>query len=247
MKIFIAIADDENRIGTELESILMRIFDKLGLKYEIDVYYSGVRLYKAMGISTTHYDLIFLDIEFAKEEINGVEVGRLIRDVKRNNDVSIVYMSWEQKYSMELFDTQPLNFMLKPLRHEKIEKIINKYLDLTRAWSGNFSYKIGQDVYKAKIKDIVYFESLDRKLIIYLADGSQDEFYGSLKIIYQEQLQKYDFLYIHNGYVVNYDFIEQYTYEELKLENVGSLFPISQGRRKEIRDRYQSFMEKRGV
>jgi len=245
MKTFVAISDDENRIASELEAILIKIFNDLNIKYEIDVYYSGDNLYKSMESSKKHYDLIFLDIEFAKEEINGVEVGRLIRDVRCNNDISIVYMSWEKKYSMELFDTQPLNFIIKPLTCEKIEKVIRKYLELVGLWSSHFIYKVGQDVYKVKIKDIVYLESMDRKLILHLMNGSQDEFYGSLKATYEEQLRRYDFLYIHSGYVVNYDFIEHYTYEELELENTRGTFSISQGRRKDIRARYHEIMGKR--
>lgn len=245
MKIFVAICDDENRVASELESILIEIFSNFSIKYEIDVYYTGAALYKAMESSDVHYDLIFLDIEFSKEEINGVEVGRHIRDVNRNNDVSIVYISWEKKYSMELFDTQPLNFIIKPLIYENVEKVVKKYLDLAGLWTSHFTYQIGQDVYKVKMKDIVYLESLDRKLMIHLSDGSQDEFYGSLRTVYQEQLQKYDFLYIHSAYVVNYDFVEHYAYEELKLEDINALFSISQGRRKEVRAKYHTIMEKR--
>jgi len=244
MKISVVICDDESRVAFGLESLLVDIFNKLSLRYEIDVYYSAAKLYQAMECEQ-HYDLIFLDIEFAKEEINGVEVGRLIRDVKRNNDASIVYISWEMKYSMELFDTQPLNFIIKPLTYEKIEKVVMKYLELVGLWKSCFTYKVGQDLYKVKVKNIMYLESIDRKLIIHLADGSQNEFYGSLKTIYHEQLQKYDFLYIHSAYVVNYDFVTHYAYEELRLDDIGFSFSISQGRRTDIRTRYHAIMRKR--
>jgi len=245
MKTFVVICDDENMVVSGLESILMKIFDSLNVKYEIDVYYSGATLNKAMKSNKKHYDLIFLDIEFAKEEVSGVDVGRHIRNARRNNASSIVYISWEKKYSMELFDTQPLNFIIKPLTYEKIEKVVMKYLELAGLWSSHFAYKIGQDVYKVKIKDIVYLESMDRKLIIHLADGSHDEFYGSLKAAYNEQLKKYDFLYIHSAYVINYDFVKHYAYEELMLEDVDFSFSISQSKRKDVRARYRSIMEKR--
>ena len=148
---------------------------------------------------------------------------------------------------MQLFDIQPLNFLIKPLALEKIEKVIRRYLDLTGLWSSHFVYKIGQDVYKVKVKDIVYVESMNRKLIIHLADGSQDEFYGSLKDVYKEQLQKFDFLYIHASYEVNYDYISRYTYEEIQLENISNSFSISQSRRKDVRMAYRSIMEKRRI
>ena len=115
----IAICDDEQKIGAELEAALIDIFGKLHIEHEIEVYLAGEALYRKMEAGT-HYDLIFLDIEFTKNEINGVEVGRLIREAHQNNIVSIVYISWEKKYSMQLFSIRPLNFLIKPLEYEEI-------------------------------------------------------------------------------------------------------------------------------
>lgn len=42
----------------------------------------------------------------------------------------IVYISGKSEYALELFDINPLNFLVKPLNYEKIEKVINKYLKL---------------------------------------------------------------------------------------------------------------------
>jgi len=93
--IFVAVCDDELKIGAELEGALINIFGKRSIKYEIDVFYTGEELCKEMETGK-HYDLIFLDIEFAQTEINGVDVGRLIRDVHHNYLASIVYISWEK-------------------------------------------------------------------------------------------------------------------------------------------------------
>ena len=245
MKTFISVCDDENKVAAKLEACLIKIFDDLNLKYEIDVYYSGEELYEAME-SGAHYDLIFLDIMFARESTDGVDIGKRLRYVKGNNMVSIVYMSWDIGYSMQLFDVQPLNFLLKPLNYENVEKVVRRYMDLAELWNTHFSYKVGQDVYKVRIRDIVYLESLDRKLILHLADGSKDEFYGSLKKAYKEQLQACDFLYIHNAYIVNYDYVEHYSYGSIKLEDHAIPFPISQGRRKDVRFAYHSILERRG-
>ena len=244
MKTFIVICDDENIIASKLEAILLNIFDSLKLACEVDVYYSGAQLYKAIEAGA-HYDLLFLDIEFAKDEINGIEVGRLIREVNCNHHISIVYISWEKDYSIDLHNVQPLDFLVKPLIRKKVEKVIERYLTLSKRWETDFSYKVGQEIHKVKFKNIVYFESIDRKIIIHLENGHQDEFYGSLKKLYQAQLEKYDFLYIHSSYVVNYDFVINYAYTELKLENVNASFPISQGRQKNIRSLYYSIVEKR--
>lgn len=242
----IAICDDEKRIGAELERSLLEIFNKMNIKHEIDVYFTGEELCNKIETGIL-YDLIFLDIEFTKDEINGIEVGRLIRDSHNNDMVSIVYISWQMKYSMQLFDIRPLHFLIKPLNYEKIEQVVKTYIKIAGLWFKEFTYKIGHDIFKVQIKDIIYLESCDRKLILHLADGRKEEFYGALKEVYQEQLQKFDFLYIHSAYVVNYDYVASLKYNELTLINRETSLPISQLKRKEVRETYCAIMEKRTV
>ena len=242
----IAICDDEQKIGAELEAVLIDIFDKLNIEYEIEVYLAGEALCRSMETGT-HYDLIFLDIEFAKNEISGVEVGRLIRDAHQNNIVSIVYISWEKKYSMQLFSIRPLNFLIKPLKYEEVEQVVRTYLQLAGLWSGVFTYKIGHETFKVQIKDIIYLESRDRKLRLHLADGRKDEFYGSLKEAYEEQLKRFDFLFIHASYVVNFDYVTSMKYNQLFLTDSTAPLPISQSNRNAVRESYYVIMKRRMV
>jgi DNA-binding LytR/AlgR family response regulator len=242
----VAICDDEIKIGAELERALINIFNILNIKYEIDVFYAGEQLCKEIE-NGTHYDLLFLDIEFAQEKINGVEVGRIIRDVYHNHLASIVYISWEKKYALQLFEIQPLNFLIKPLKDEKIEEVVRKYVKITGLWSGAFTYKIGHDSFKVQIKDIIYLESYDRKLILHLVGGREEEFYGSLKNEYEEQLKKFDFLFIHNAYAVNYDYVTALKFNQVSLVDSDVSLPISKHRRNEVRENYYEIMNRRMV
>jgi len=246
MSLFVAICDDEKQVGAELENHLTDILDKQHIKHEMDVYFSGEELCKSMENGAI-YNLIFLDIEYAKNAINGVEVGRLIREAHRNNMVSIVYMSWEMKYSMQLFAIRPLDFLIKPLSYEKIQQVISTYLDISGIWGNYFTYKAGHDTFKVQIKDIVYLQSVKRKLILHLADGKSEEFYGSLSDVYHEQLQKLDFLYIHASYVVNYDYIDAIKFDKLTLTTGAPALPIAQRKRGEIREAYCAILDKRMV
>ena len=250
--IHVAICDDEIKIGAELERALINIFGKLNLKYEIDVFYTGEDLCKEME-GGTHYDLIFLDIEFAQNKINGVEVGNLIRDVHQNHLSSIVFISWKKNYALQLFEIQPLNFLVKPLKEEKIEKVVRKHLKISGLWSGVFTYKIGHDIFKVQIKEIIYLENYERKVILHLADGRKEEFYGSLKELYEEQLKGFDFLFIHASYAVNYDYVSALTFNQVSLLNsktatfdktsfgkaaLSKALPISKHKKNEVRQRY---------
>ena len=242
--LMVAVCDDEQRIGAELEAFLIDILKKLDVKHEIDVYFTGEGLCRQMEAGS-HYDLIFLDIEYAKNEVNGVEVGRLIREAHHNNIVSIVYISWEKQYSMQLFDIRPLNFLIKPLKYDVIEKTIRTYLDIAGLWSQEFTYKKGHDTCKVPVKDIIYLESRDRKLILNLLGGRKEEIYGSLRDAYSDHLKRFDFLYIHASYLVNFDYITSIKYDRLFITSNMFELPISQNKRKEVREAYYEIMKRR--
>lgn len=244
--IYVAVCDDELKIGAEVERALIEIFNAMQVEHDIDVFFAGEELCHRMEAGA-HYDLIFLDIEFAKNELNGVEVGRLIRESQQNNMVSIVYISRERDYAFQLFEIRPLNFLVKPLEFDALEKTVKTYLKIAGLWSSEFSYNVGHDTFKVKVKDIVYFESIDRKLILHFADGTTVEFYGTLKEVYQEQLKKFDFLFIHASYVVNFDYISAIRYNQLSLVGSAVPLPISQGKRSEVRERYYEIMKRRGI
>ena len=244
MTLFIAICDDEIKVGTDLENKLIKIFEKLKINYVIDVYFTTASLHKKMSHNSTRYDLIFLDIEFAADKINGIEMGQLIRDNHETQMATIIYISWHMKYAMQLFDIRPFNFLIKPLQEEKIETVLKTYLQLDQLGKSEFTYQINRDTFKTPIKEIVYLENSANQVIIHFADGRKEMFYGVLKNVYIEQLEKFDFIYIHAKYVVNYDHVSLFTYEALTL-TTGTILPISQPKRKEVRKIYSAIMRKR--
>ena len=241
--LYIAVCDDELKIGAELERILIDILGKLNIKYEIDVFFGGEELQNRMEAGA-HYDLIFLDIEFAQGQVNGVDVGRIIRDTHHNYLASIVYISWERNYALQLFDVQPLNFLIKPLTYEMIDDVIKKYLKLAGLWLGAFTYRVGHDSFKVQIKDIVYLESANKKLILHLVGGRQEEFYGSIKEAYEGQLRKFDFLFIHAAYVVNFDYVTAMKFNQVYVAGSDAPLPISKHRRNEVKETYYAILNR---
>ncbi|MDR2167934.1 MAG: LytTR family DNA-binding domain-containing protein [Clostridiales bacterium] len=244
MTVFIAICEDNPIEATQIEAFLLTISAGLKISFEIDVYTTGEELCSKMA-EGIHYDLIFLDIQLGDDCNDGVDVGRIIRDELGNSLVHIVYISWEQSYSMSLHRLQILDFLIKPLNFEELERVIKTFVKVESMRSGALSFKKGHDIYKINIKDILFLESADRKIIIHKQGGDRERFYGSLKKIYENDLIKYDFLFIHASYVVNYDFVEVFKYEELIIKG-GKTLPISQSRRKFIRDAHYAIRNRRG-
>ena len=261
MEIKIAICDDEKEVCTKIEQLLTEVLSSRKENFEIDIFLSGESLCKEL--EEQKYDLIFLDIELPK--ISGIDVGRYMREILRDEMVQIAYISGKTEYALELFEYRPINFLIKPIEKSAIEKVINKYLLIASQHQYFFEYKKKTDYYRVALSDICYFESVKRKIMIctrrhreqsnlkkvYPAqksfyhsgeghNGNEfyecNEFYDSLGHVY-EQIKGNHFLWIHKSVLINYYYIRKISYDSVVMLD-GTTFSISQARRKEIRRQY---------
>lgn len=226
----IAICDDENIICSEIERIILEYQNNV-IPLEIDIYYSGEEFYRFLS-EGLQYDLIFLDIELI--HMNGVTVGKKIRKELADDITQIVYISAKQEYAMELFETRPLNFLIKPISKDNVINTLNKALSLANMGEEVFKFKHGKNYYRIPVKDILYFES-HNKMIKVVTVKKTDQFYGKISDI-QKLLHSKEFTLIHKSYLINILYISEYRYESVKLTN-GVELPISLPYRKETRQK----------
>ena len=59
------------------------------------------------------YDILFLDIELFR--MTGIEAGDFIRNRLEDRSMQIIYISGKSSYARELFKTQPMDFLVKPI------------------------------------------------------------------------------------------------------------------------------------
>ncbi|MBE5936799.1 MAG: response regulator transcription factor [Lachnospiraceae bacterium] len=238
MDIKIAICDDENVICTQVESMLLELSKEMEFECEIGIYNDGEAL--CNELSRTVYELIFLDIELPKK--NGVDVGKYIRELIKNETIQIAYISAKEGYAMELFDSRPINFLVKPLCKDKIKKVMNKYMVLAKIEKETFTYKKGYEYYKTYLSDIMYFECKNKKVTMVTKDGS-NQFYDSMDNVYSKVKGK-RFWFIHKSIIVNYSYIKKIAYEEITMIN-DVVLPISQSRRKAIREMHMEVLKEK--
>lgn len=233
-----AICDDDFILSSEIEKHILNYGKKINEKFKVIVYWSGEELYTEL-LRGEFFDFLFLDIELS-EKINGVDIGKNIRNTLQNNMIHIVYISSYKKYAMDLFKIRPLDFLVKPIIKDELYEVIDRGIVLSQKSNQRFSFKIGRDTYRIFLKDILWFKSLNREVEINTINTKMI-FYASLEKIYQS-LKEFNFFYPHKSYLVNYNQILSFRYSELVMVD-GSIIPISQGKRKEIR-KLQLEMEK---
>ncbi|SEF54744.1 LytR/AlgR family response regulator transcription factor [Lachnospira multipara] len=231
----ILICDDNKTICDEIRNILYELIDFEELV--IDVIYTYKELREKISYS---YDLIFVDIELGRDK--GFEAIEFLRNKYNNYRTSVVYISAYTNYAMRLFATNPLDFLLKPIKFQDIENIINKYIKLYKSVGKIFEYNRNKSSVYVNTRDISYFESMARKVIIHFLGGGEEIIYSSMKSIVNNEALN-EFVYVHQSYFVNYWMIKKFSSQEITLSD-DRVIPISSQKKKDALKKYIEISEK---
>ncbi len=226
----VGICDDAKGVCAALEKMILQFAGQNNLDIETEIWYTGEGLCDDLEKNIC-IDLLFLDIELF--QMSGTDVGYFIRNCLGNREMQIVYISGKSSYACELFRTQPMEFMVKPITQEQVNHCLELAIKLIGRGRKRFVFQSGKDYFYIPYGEILYFISEGRKIKI-MTDNGEKEFYGKLRDVYKE-LPQY-FLVIHKSYVVNSERVYRYAYESLELSN-GTILPISKAHRKQVREK----------
>lgn len=224
----VAVCDDFQDVVVQVKEYLLEYQQQRNQKLEIKSFSNAEDLWAYL--KNSHCDLIILDIELV--EMNGVELGHLIRTELKDNIVKIVYISAMNCYDRQLFEVQPLNFLQKPIDKEKLFKMVDLTVELLSNKDRIFVFENKQGTFRMKFNNILYFESYDHYFKIVTVSGNY-EFKSTLAEI-MEQISDSRFIQVHRSYIINYDNTSHIKYEEITMSN-GDMIPIGRDRRKDVR------------
>ena len=163
-----AIIDD-----SDIDRILIRRFLE---KYsEERLVYFDISEYKSaeefVASGQADVQLAFLDIYM--EGINGIELGRTIRE--QDKDIVIVLVSGSNEYASEAFEIQADYYLKKPVARELFDKCMQNVLCRTfgRTYVEIFP---GRKPVKIFVQYIFYVETGGRKLILHTIDGDYETY-----------------------------------------------------------------------
>lgn len=237
----VAICDDDTDICIQIEEMINKISKKLDCNCSIDVFYSGQMLKSELN-NGTYYDLQILDIEL--DSIKGMDIAELVRDELEQDNVSIIYISGQSKYTRELFKTRPIEFLDKPIHPKQMEEAFIRAFRLYERSKNYFDYRVCNSIKRIRFQDIIYFESDDKKIIIHTVNNQKIKFYGKLDDL--EENLGIDFIRIHKSYIVNNYKVNEFKYDSVILVTGNSL-PISQSCRKSVRQKHFALRKKKNV
>ena len=159
------------------------------------------------------YDLLLLDIKMPK--INGFEMLELIEEPP-----AVIFTTAFDEYAMKAFETNAVDYLLKPYSPERFSKAVQKFLDSRKPGTDNqkvgslletaakspqqtqrIVVKTGGNIKIIPTSDIIFLEAADDYVKIHTKDGS---YLKNKTMSYFEQiLPPAQFTRTHRSYIVN--------------------------------------------
>lgn len=186
-------------------------------------------------------DLIFLDIQMP--DLSGTEFARTLK-----NPPKIVFTTAFEKYAIEGFRLDAIDYLLKPYSYEDFliaAQKAKKYIQLENsAESNNDSnndFLFVKSDYKTKkivYNDILYIEGLKDYIKVYLYNEVNPLLsINSLKSI-EQKLPPNKFMRVHRSFIVNLDKIEVIERSRIVFGKV--YIPISE----QYKDKFQDYLDR---
>ena len=175
------------------------------------------------AITAVQPDLIFLDIQMPK--INGFEMLELV-----DNPPSVIFTTAFDEYAMQAFETNAVDYLLKPFSQERFDKAIQKWKSQNKSAVGPLAVgplledsvkqpeesnrvvvKVGSAIKILPVQEIHYLEAYDDYVKIYTKEG----FHLKKKTMnfFDKALDNNQFVRVHRSYIIS---LSQLTKIEMK-------------------------------
>ena len=168
----------------------------------------------------TVFDLYLLDIEM-KEGVSGLELARWLYD--QGVREKIIFITGNPEYALRGYDVEPLHYLLKPVRRERLEEALGRALK-KRGMQTVLFQRGGKGV-PLPLGEIRYLESRNHGVVVYLADSEQAFSFSLTEA--ERLLPAVTFCRCHKSYLVNLAWVERATHAGVLLKN-GRQLPMSQ-------------------
>ena len=229
----IAVCDDEKEIRDYLSARIYDLLAEEDLDGKVTAFPDGESLCAQYEGKKADFDLIFLDITMPGTD--GMTAAKRIRAVDKS--VMLVFVTASAEFVFSGYEVRAFRYILKPDLVNGFPGVFRECLkELTKSDEVRFSFQAGAKTVWVPVRDILYFESDKRKIIIHCAGEREYSFYGKLDSV-EETLKKHDFVRCHQSFLINALKISSLRQGEVTLTD-GSAVPVSKHRAKETNEAF---------
>lgn len=205
------IVDDEPLAREELKYLLSRS-GQVEILGENDFAEGALR-----EIAKLKPDIVFLDIELDEE--NGLDLAKQLE--KLNPTPAIVVATAYDEYALQAFDTNAIDYILKPFDEDRIMHTLDKLKNLQKIGKGDIPvpYYLQNDRHRKiavsadekivllPFAEILFIESFEGKCMIKTL--KQKYKINETLVVAEKKFNQAQFLRVHRSYIVNLDQIEE--------------------------------------
>lgn len=213
----IAICDDEQQARSAIEKLLKANY---GDEVHIACYESAEDLLETWKKGESAEDILLMDIQF--EGLDGISAARQLQD--RKPYVKIIFITGYIDYATEIFRAEPIYFLTKPVREEKLIEAVERAKSHMQKESGKLLIcSLKGSIVKVEVDKIYYLES--NKRILYVHEESRTLTLNQKLPDMEKQLPD-SFLRCHQSFLVNMKYIRSFSGQEIELVD-GRKVPVS--------------------
>jgi two-component system, LytTR family, response regulator LytT len=192
-------------------------------------------------LSTHTADLIFVDIQMP--DLTGIEFTRSLEDAPK-----IVFTTAYEKYALEGFKLNAIDYLLKPFSYEEFLKAAGKARKQTELEANvlpsietNSQFLFLKSEYKIRrinFNDILYIEGLKDYIKVYISGDDKPVLsLNSIKSL-EQKLPEEKFMRVHRSFIVNLDKID--TIERSRIIFGKVYIPVSD----QYKEKFQEYLDK---
>ncbi|HEX8563169.1 MAG TPA: LytTR family DNA-binding domain-containing protein [Flavobacterium sp.] len=241
--------DDDANLRNGMKTMLARYAPDIQILGEADDVATGIT-----AISTLQPQVVFLDIQLT----DGTGFDILEQLALKNGKASfhIVFITAHEQYAIKAFRFSALDFLLKPVDPEELQKVIAKinnvlqksdnyaHIDLLleniRKKVDNFkriALSTSEGIHLFEISDIIRCESLDNYTKFYIRNNKPVLISKTLKE-YEELLSEHGFERIHQSHLINLSYLKSYIRKDggYVVMSDNSNLPISQRKKERLQE-----------
>jgi len=218
------LVDDEDSARNILSNLLINFCPQINIIDKCEDVEQAVE-----SIKKNKPDLVFLDIEMPNYA--GYEITSFFDKI----DFEIIFITAYDHYAIKAFQVSAVDYLLKPIDISRLKEAVAKFISKNEIKNASLNYEVLVESLKDdKIKKIVVPHQGDQKILL-LTDIIAIEASESYSYIHTLDSQKYmvsknlkhfetlfssnnNFLRTHKSWIVNLDFLKEYSKSKLILE-----------------------------
>lgn len=241
--------DDDANLRSGLKSMLDIYAPEIDIIGEADSVKTGVLILQAL-----QPQVVFMDIQLG--DGNGFDILEQLASKNGKSTSHIVFVTAYQEYAIKAFRFSALDFLLKPIDPEELEKVIGKIKQVV-AKKDNYAHidlllenirkkvdhfkrialSTADGIHLFEISDIIRCESEDNYTKFYLKNNKPVLISKTLKE-YEELLTEHGFERIHQSHLINLAYLKSYIKKDggYVVMSDNSNLPISQRKKDRLQE-----------